>query len=177
MVAQGFRDKQTDIATYSATSTRWSQRLLVAVATQQKWPLLSADISEAFLRGLNYDELLASGEQTVRRSVQLILPPGTAELLRSIPGMEDFDEQSEVLYLRKPGFGLKDAPHLWCLALQRVLRELNLTTCQGVSQLYVKHSSSQLVLALSIHIDDLKITGLPSEIDSLVKSLEENLMH
>ena len=172
MVAQGFRDKQTDIATYSATSTRWSQRLLVAVATQQKWPLLSADISEAFLRGLTYDELLASGEQTVRRSVQLILPPGTAELLRSIPGMQDFDEQSEVLYLRKPGFGLRDAPRLWGLALQRVLRELNLTACQGDSQLYVKHSGSQLVLALSIHIDDLKITGLPAEIDSLVKSLE-----
>ena len=173
MVAQGFKDKQTDVKTYAATSTRWSQRLLVVMATQQGWTLLSADISEAFLRGLTYDELLESGEHKTKRSVQLSIPPGTSELLRSLPGMSDFCEQSEVLYLRKPGFGLRDAPRLWSLALQRVLHALGLTACQGDSQLFIKHKDSRLVLALSIHIDDLKITGIPSEQQILVKALEE----
>ena len=173
MVAQGFKDRQTDLPTYSATSTRWSQRLLVAIATQQGWSLISADVSEAFLRGLTYDELLESGEQTTRRSVQLALPPGTADLLRSLLGMSDFCEQSEVLYLRKPGFGLKDAPRMWGLALQKVLRALGMTACKGDSQLYIKHAQSKLVLALSIHIDDLKITGTPSEQSALIKALEE----
>lgn len=161
-----------DVQTYSATSTRWTQRLLVAFATQMRWPLLSADISEAFLRGLTYDELHADGEQNTRRSVQLVLPPGTIELLRTLPDMADFDEEKELLFLRKPGFGLRDAPRLWGLALQRVLRTLGLTACQGDTQLYVKHQHQRLILAMSIHIDDLKITGLPAEQDALVKALE-----
>ena len=173
MVAQGFKDKQQDVQTYSATSTRWSQRLLVIMATQQGRSLISADISEAFLRGLTYQELLDSGEHKTKRSVQLALPPGTAELLRTLPGMSDFCEQTEVLYLRKPGFGLRDAPRLWGLALQKALCSLGLTASQSDSQLYLKHSQSRLVLALSIHIDDLKITGIPSEQENLVKALEE----
>ena len=45
LVAQGFLDRQ-ETATFAGTSTRWSQRLLIAVAVQQGWELWSADISD-----------------------------------------------------------------------------------------------------------------------------------
>ena len=45
LVAQGFLDRQ-GTATFAGTSTRWSQRLLIAVAVQQGWELWSADISD-----------------------------------------------------------------------------------------------------------------------------------
>ena len=52
------------------------------------------------------------------RSVQLELPAGSVELLRTLPGMSDFDPQVECLNMLKPGFGLKDAPRLWNKAFE-----------------------------------------------------------
>ena len=65
------------------------------------------------MRGLTFEELFQSGHSTEMRSVQLLLPEGSEELLRTIPGMEDFNPDTECLELLKPGFGLKDAPRLW----------------------------------------------------------------
>ena len=56
--------------------------------------------------------------------MQLKIPPGSGILFRSLTGMEDFCEETEVLEMRKPGFGLKDAPRLWNIALRKVLREI-----------------------------------------------------
>ena len=107
LVAQGFSDRQsTD--TYAGTSTRWGQRLLITIAVQRKWALWSADISEAFLRGLTFRELHEEGGEL--REVQITLPPGGEHLLRTIQGYSDFDPDAEVLVMLKPGFGLKDAP-------------------------------------------------------------------
>ena len=84
-VAQGFLDRQsTD--TYAGTFTRWSQRLLIAVAVQRGWSLRSADISEAFLRGLTFQELREAGGEL--HEVQITLPPGGEHLLRQ--GCNDY---------------------------------------------------------------------------------------
>ncbi|CAK8987555.1 Uncharacterized protein SCF082_LOCUS1028, partial [Durusdinium trenchii] len=58
------------------------------------------------------------------RQVEISLPPGGEHLLRVIKGYEDFDPQREVLFMLKPGFGLKDAPRLWLMALKRVLAKI-----------------------------------------------------
>ena len=171
LVAQGFKDTQ-QVENYAATSTRWSQRLVMIVATQMEWELVSADISEAFLRGLTFQELFDTGHDKVFRKVQLILPPGATELIRTIPGMENFNPEEEVLELLKPGFGLKDAPRLWGLALKRVLSKLGLKACQADPQLYVLHKGDRLVLLISVHVDDLKITGEKTEVDAAIKGLE-----
>eukprot|EP00435_Cladocopium_sp_Y103_P028975 s3195_g7.t1 len=60
LVAQGVLDKQsTD--TYAGTSHVGVKRLLITVAVQRQWFLWSADISEAFLRGLTFKELHEEG--------------------------------------------------------------------------------------------------------------------
>ena len=95
-MAQGFLDRQTT-DTSAGTSTRWGQRLLIAIAVQQGWSLWSADISEAFLRGLTFKELHEEGGEL--RQVQISLPPGGEHLLRTIPGYENYNPQSEVLVM------------------------------------------------------------------------------
>jgi hypothetical protein len=83
--------------------------------------------------------------------------------------MEDFDGTTECLSLLKPGFGLKDAPRLWNLALQQVLAEGGLHCVNTDRQLFVKHVNGRLVLLLSVHVDDLKMTGEPDQLESLLK--------
>jgi hypothetical protein len=85
--------------------------------------------------------------------------------------MEDYDAGSECLSLLKPGFGLKDAPRLWNLAIGQVLGKAGLKPTNTDHQLYVKHRNGRLVLLLSIHVDDLKITGEKDEIKTVLALL------
>jgi hypothetical protein len=170
LVAQGFLDRQ-ETATFAGTSTRWSQRLLVAVAVQMSWELWSADISEAFLRGLTFAELHEGGGQL--RDVQISLPVGGEFLLRDIDGYRDFDAATEVLVLVKPGFGLRDAPRLWLLALKKVLTRIGVTACQGDQQLFQMRENGQLSLLMTVHVDDIKMCGKPSTMSWVVEQLEK----
>ena len=129
LVAQGFQDHQS-ISTFSGTTSRWGQRIIIALATQSGWPLYSTDVSEAFLRGITFEELSKEDSTQPLRVVEIALPTGTEELLQSFPGYESYNSGTECLSLLKPGFGLKDAPRLWNAALQRVLRKCGLCAVQ-----------------------------------------------
>ena len=148
LVAQGFKDQQsTD--NFAGTTSRWGQRLVSIFAVQ-------------------------FGHSSEMRSVQLILPQGSEELLRTIPGMEDFNPDMECLELLKPGFGLKDAPRLWSLALTRVLSKVGLQPVTTDRQLFAKHSNdARLQVLMSVHVDDLKITGIESEIQAVMEVLNQ----
>ena len=173
LTARGYKDRQgSDIITHSATTTRWGQKLLLVVIAQRGWKLYSFDVSQAFLRGITFQELSDSGESQVMRHVELDLPPGSVSLLQSLPGYSDFNAATETLSLIKPGYGLKDAPRLWNLALTRCLVEAGLRKLQGDEQLFVKHVGGVLVLIVSTHVDDLKAGGEDAEITALVKLLE-----
>ena len=173
LVAQGFRDRQ-EVENYAGTTSRWAQRVLVIVAVQQSWDLWSADISEAFLRGLTFEELHKDGVNELRR-VELELPPGGEQLLRLVPGYGDFDPLSEVLVMLKPGFGLKDAPRLWLLALRRVLNSIGARPTCIDPQLYCIHDAEgRLALLMSIHVDDIKICGQPKLMQLVIQKLEES---
>ena len=170
LVAQGFLDQQTT-STFAGTSTRWSQRLLIAFAVQMQWNLWSCDISEAFLRGLSFKELHET-EGMELRQVELILPPGGEHLLRCIDGYHDFNPDEEVLTLLKPGFGLKDAPRLWLLALRKVLFKIGAVASQVDPQLFFIHSQGKLRVMLSVHVDDIKLCGEADVMKTVVEQLE-----
>ena len=58
MCVRGFEDQyKTELDRYSGTSTRWGQRMVVAMAVQAQWQMASLDISVAFLKGLSFDEV------------------------------------------------------------------------------------------------------------------------
>ena len=106
------------------------------------------------------------------RSVQLDVPPGSVPLLRTLKGFENFNPSLETLDMIKPGYGLKDAPRLWNLALKRCLSEAGLKPLQADEQLFVKHAHGALVLIVSTHVDDLKAGGIESELKHLITLLE-----
>ena len=60
LVAQGFKDQQrTD--NFAGATSRWGQRWVVIFSAQFGWQLVSADVSEAFRRGLTFRELFRKG--------------------------------------------------------------------------------------------------------------------
>ena len=78
------------------------------VCIQHRWEPLSADISQAFLRGLTFEENKAMDGE-IEGEVQITVPPGSVPVLRQISGYEDFNLVTEVLELLRGGLGLKDA--------------------------------------------------------------------
>ncbi|CAK0821250.1 unnamed protein product, partial [Prorocentrum cordatum] len=109
---QGLYDMQSpDLATFAGATTRWGQRLVDQMTAQRKWRLFSADISQAFLRGLTFEQVAAvDGE--VKRRAQVAMPPGSIPVLRQLEGYEGYSPVTEVLLLLRCGFGLKHAPRL-----------------------------------------------------------------
>eukprot|EP00959_Pyramimonas_sp_CCMP1952_P128444 2686092-Pyramimonas_sp.AAC.1 len=74
------------------------------------------DIDKAFLKGLTYEELVhVTGEET--RMVSFALPPGSAQVLRTLSGFSSCDESRHCLRCLKPGAGAKDAPRAFSLKL------------------------------------------------------------
>ena len=171
LTVQGFKDRQ-QVDNYAGTTSRWGQRLILIIAAQMKWSLHSADVSEAFLRGLSFEEVAKEPGETMR-ACELQLPPGCTPMLQELKGMEHFNEVTEVLRMLKPGYGLKDAPRLWNKALKRVLAKVGLRATCADKELYVKHHNGVLILILSTHVDDLKFCGTEDECKSLIKALEE----
>ena len=175
-------------------------RLVNSVAAQHGWPLFTADVSQAFLRGLTFDQA-AQLKDEVHRDVQFTVPPGSVNILKRLPGYQDFNPLTEVLRMLRCGFGLKDAPRLWNKVLRKVLQGLGLTPLQSDPQLYVWHAShgssgasaltkavspsggppptdgndasKRLVLILSTHVDEFKGAGEAEYRQKLIAGLEK----
>ena len=138
----------------------------------KKRTLLSADISQAFLRGLSFEQI-DKMEGEVHREVQLTVPPGSVPVLRQLPGYETFDPTCEVLSMLRGGFGLKDAPRLWQKMLQIVLERTGAKSLSTDAKLYVYCRDGKLRLVMSSHVDDLKGAGEDDERERVLKLLEK----
>ena len=86
---RGFKDLQaSQLSTFAGATSRWGQRIINSVAVQMGWTLFSADVSQAFLRGLSFEEA-SKRKDEVTRDVQFTVPPGSADILKHLPGFED----------------------------------------------------------------------------------------
>ena len=113
LVVRGFKDTQaTQLSTFAGTSSRWGQRIVNSVAAQQGWEIFTADVSQAFLRGLTFEQT-AQMKYEVWREVQFTVPPGSVEMLKKFTG-----------------FGLKYAPRLWNKLLTEELKMIGLKPLQ-----------------------------------------------
>ena len=72
-------------STFAGTTSRWGQRVINSVAARSHWHIFSADVSQAFIRGLTFKEA-AEMKDEVRRDVQFTVPPGSAAILKMLPG-------------------------------------------------------------------------------------------
>eukprot|EP00959_Pyramimonas_sp_CCMP1952_P370438 7758228-Pyramimonas_sp.AAC.1 len=67
------------------------------------------DIDKAFLKGLTYEELArATCEGT--RMVCFALPPGSAQVLRALPGFSSYDEKPTLPQVPQARNGCKGRP-------------------------------------------------------------------
>ena len=146
LVVRGFKDHQaTQLNTFAGTTSRWGQRVVNSVAAQSGWEIFTADVSQAFLRGLTFEQT-AEMKDEVRREEQFTIPPGSADMLKKLPGFENFNAMLEVLRLLRCGFGLKDAPRLWSKLLTEELKKIGLKPLQSDPQLFVWHVNEPAVV-------------------------------
>ena len=86
---------------------------------------MACDVPKAFLQGVTYEELAERTGEPMRE-VNLELTRAAAELLKHVPGFEDFNWQTEVLHNDKPGTGLVDAPRAFSMKVGQVLEQCGL---------------------------------------------------
>ena len=138
---RGSKDGQIEMLdTFAGTASRYGQRAVNIVAATKRWLLWSLDVSQAFLKGLTFEEV-SQMTGTPLRSVQLTLPKGAAAILQKLPGYEKFDPLVQVLDMVRPGFGLKDAPRLRHLRIDEVMKQIGAYALVSDPQLYARRRS------------------------------------
>ena len=148
---------------YSATASRQSQRIVCSEsACHPEWLMVTIDIEKAFLQGMTYKEIEeTTGEP--EREILFSLPPGSAAVLRRLPGFEDFDERNECLRGLKPGTGTKGAPRAFSMKLSWITRgpkcKMKPTTLD--SELELRHEQGKFVAIAAKHVDDIKFGADP----------------
>eukprot|EP00959_Pyramimonas_sp_CCMP1952_P125731 2629287-Pyramimonas_sp.AAC.1 len=78
------------------------------------------------------------------RDVTFALPPGSAAVLRQVPGYESLGERAECLRCIEPGTGCKDAPRAFSMKLAQFTRspECSVKPTRWDSELEVEHVTS-----------------------------------
>ncbi|KAG8482637.1 hypothetical protein CXB51_024435 [Gossypium anomalum] len=112
-------------------------KLLFALAAQKKWQIHQLDVKSAFLNGFLNEEIYI--EQ----------PDGF-----QVQGQED-----KVYKLKKALYGLKQAPRAWYDRIDAYLSKLGFEKSLSEPTLYVKKSKDEILLIVSIYVDDLLVTG------------------
>ena len=80
-------------------------------------------------------------------------------MLRSIKGYEDFNDACECLEMLKGGLGLIDAPNLFTMRADAVMRENGIMPTTADPKIYLKFDNGVLALMVSTPMDDYKATG------------------
>lgn len=139
----GFLDPD-EVRTDAPTLSRLGAHTLFAVAAGLKLRLCSADVSNAFLNGLERD-----------RGLYFRLPPD----LQGLAG-------GTVCRIRKGVYGLRDAPRLWWLRIREVLLEMGFVQLRLEPTLFVLRSEDTngkdvIEAIVGTHVDDLLIAATP----------------
>ena len=174
LTIRGFKDvEKNDVARYAGTSSKLSQKLLVSEAATRGWDICTTDISKAFLQGVTYKQLAElTGEPL--REVNFYLPASNIPILKGIPGYETFNPQLEVLHCDKPGTGSVDAPRAFSIKLKLTLiDEAKMEASKIDNELLYKHHNGKLIGMMTVHVDDLKITGENWWVKEILQMLEK----
>ena len=155
LVQRGYMDAEAfDVETSSETSRRVNRKLLAsAAACNRKLVTDSFGIDKAFLEGLTGKELAAAADENERQAC-FALPPGSAAVLRQLPGSSNYDEAKHCLQCLGPGAGAKGAPRAFALKLNAITRGF---VFQGTKCDEEFEVSSNLITAK--HVDDVNVAG------------------
>ena len=147
-MAKGFQEidqPQSD----SPTAAKESFKLLMALAANQNFKVVSMDIRAAFLQAKKLDR-----EVFVR-------PP------------DDIKQEGKIWKLLKPLYGLDDASCKFYLKVKETLQELGLKTLQGDDAFYYENRNGKLMGLNLSHVDDFTIAGDVEFVRRIVKGIQE----
>ncbi|CAI7751749.1 unnamed protein product [Closterium sp. NIES-54] len=149
-VARGFSQRQgvDYFQTFSPTPKMTTLRVLLHVAAQRDYELHSLDFSKAFLQGCLHDEIW------LRR------PPG---LTGKFPAGTQWS-------LRRPVYGLRQAPREWHDALRTTLAALGFAPSTADPSLFLRTDTSLPPFYVLVYVDDLVFATADTEPLTLVKS-------
>ena len=170
---RGFKETGADDqSNFSATASRFSQRLIVSECVARQWVIASSDVPKAFLQGVSYSEL-ASATQRPERDVSFELAGEGLRCLQMLPEFQGFDSRKEVLHCLKPGTGCRDAPKCFNLKLREVTEAFGFQCCSVDSEMELLIRARQLIMVIVKHVDDLKMIGKRAIIQQFVEHLEK----
>lgn len=173
---KGFAEmSQKSMHTFSPTASRVSLRLLSFIAAQNAWELWSLDVSTAFLQGYTFEQLNTEGIMK-RQPCAFNVDQTTMNMLaRLSPKFKNAtDIATWCIELLKGAYGLKDAPLLWNLKLVAVLvDELRLIRSSHGGCVSYFVVSGELVLVISLHVDDTFVTGRRKHFERIHRELEK----
>ncbi|CAI7824900.1 unnamed protein product [Closterium sp. NIES-53] len=134
-VARGFSQRQgvDYFQTFSPTPKMTTLRVLLHVAAQRDYELHSLDFSTAFLQGSLHEEIW------LRR------PPGFTRLI--LPGTQ--------WSLRRPVYGLRQAPREWHDTLRTTLAALGFAPSTADPSLFLRTDTSLPPFYILVYVDDL----------------------
>ncbi|CAI7891329.1 unnamed protein product [Closterium sp. NIES-53] len=149
-VARGFNQRQgvDYFQTFSPTPKMTTLRVLLHIATQRDYELHSLDFSTAFLQGSLHEEIW------LRR------PPG---FTRSFPIGTQWS-------LRRPVYGLRQAPREWHDTLRTTLAALGFVPSTADPSLFLRTDTSLPPFYVLVYVDDLVFAMADTEALTLVKS-------
>ncbi|CAI7902976.1 unnamed protein product, partial [Closterium sp. NIES-54] len=149
-VARGFSQQQgvDYFQTFSPTPKMTTLRVLLHVAAQRDYKLHSLDFSTAFLQGSLHEEIW------LRR------PPGFTE---SFPAGTQWS-------LRRPVYGLREAPREWHDTLRTTLAALGFAPAIADLSLYLRADTSLPPFYNLVYVSDLVFATADTEALTLVKS-------
>ncbi|CAI7729711.1 unnamed protein product [Closterium sp. NIES-54] len=149
-VARGFSQRQgvDYFQTFSPTPKMTTLQVLLHVAAQRDYELLSLDFSTAFLHGSLHEE------------IWLRPPPGFTE---SFPVGTQWS-------LRPPVYGLRQAPREWHDTLRTTLAALGFAPATADPSLFLRTDTTLPPFYILVYVDDLLFATYDIEALALVKS-------
>ncbi|CAI7840514.1 unnamed protein product [Closterium sp. NIES-54] len=149
-VARGFSQQQgvDFVQTFSPTPKMATLRVLLQVTAQRDYELHSLDFSTAFLQGSLHEE------------IWLRCPPGFAG---SFPPGTQWS-------LRRPVYGLRQAPHEWHDTLRTTLAALGFAPSTADPSLFLRTDATLAPFYVLVYVDDLVFATADTEALAHVKS-------
>ncbi|CAI7886182.1 unnamed protein product [Closterium sp. NIES-53] len=149
-VARGFSQREgvDYFQTFSPTPKMTTLRVLLHVAAQRDYELHSLDFSTAFLQGSLHEEIW----------------------LRRPPGFTGSFTAGTQWSLRRPVYGLDQAPRKWHETLRTKLAALGFVPSTADPSLFPRTNTSQPRFYVLVYVDDLVFATADTEALTLVKS-------
>ncbi|CAI7730424.1 unnamed protein product [Closterium sp. NIES-54] len=149
-VARGFSQRQgvDFFQTFSPSPKMTTLRVLLYVAAQPDYELHSLDFSTAFLQGILHEEIW----------------------LRRPPGFTGSFLAGTQWSLRRPVYGLRQAPREWHNTLMTTLAALGFAPSSADPSLFLRNDTTLPPFYVLVYVDDLDFSTTDTEALALVKA-------